>query len=345
LTEKPEGAVATLISRVFVLVFAFFLALTLLLIVLSFPLGVYAALFTSISPGYVPSSLVPFVLWLGPLGLPVFVPLWAVFITMSAVYLLLFVLAASRGPSPVSVMLEGLRKGLSNLLSNHLVMVVVAIGFLSITATAIDVVTTWFGVPVGAPGGPGLEVFAAVTAAPFFEEEGFRVGIVGLIAFLISIGKPKRALLQALWRPASAYESEEVGTRKTLAVWLAVAVSSLVFGYAHISPGSGWAIGKLPEAAYGGLVLGYVYTKFGFHASVLTHWGIDYLGTVFSFFGQGVYGIPWNSPGPGYFLQQVVNVDFVAGIGLLSLILVVYLGVKKLKGLHPGQPTLAPPNS
>ena len=345
MTEKPERTVATLISRVFVLVFAFFLALTLFLVVLSFPLGVYAALFTSISPGYVPSSLVSFLLWLGPFGFPVFVPLWVVFIIVSAVYLLLFVLAASRGLSPVSALLESLRKGLSNLLSNDLIVVVVAIGFLAITATAIDTVTTWFGVPVGAPGGPGLEIFVATTAAPFFEEVGFRVGIVGLIAFLVSIGKPKKALLQALWRPGSAYEREEIGTRKTLVVWLAIAASSLIFGYAHISPGTGWAIGKFPEAVYGGLVLGYVYTKYGFHASVLTHWGIDYLGTVFSFFGQGVYGIPWNSSGPGYFLQQVVNNDFVAGIGLISLILVVYLGVKKLRGLRPEQPMLAPPNS
>jgi hypothetical protein len=345
LTEEPEGLLATWVSRVFVLAFAAFFALTLFLVVLSFPLGVYAALFTPISPGYVATSSVAFLIWLGPLGLPAFLPVWVVFVTMSAVYLLLFVLATSRGPNPASVLLEGLRKGLSSLLSNDLVVIVVAIGFLAITGATIDALTSLFGVPIGAPTGPDLEVFAVATAAPFFEEVGFRVGIVGLVAFLVSVGKPKRALLEGLWRPASAYEGDEVRTGKTLAVWLAVAASSLVFGYAHVAPGSGWAIGKLPEAAYGGLVFGYVYTKYGLHASILTHWGVDYLANVFSFFGEGVYGISMNSAGPGYFLQQIVNLDLLEGIGLLSLVLVGYLGVKKLRGLRPRQPTLSPPNS
>jgi hypothetical protein len=345
LTQELEGSEAAPVSRAFVLAFGAFFALTLFLVVLSFPLGVYAALFTSISPGYVASSSVSFFVWLGPLGFPVFLPLWAVFIVMSAVYLLLFVLATSRRPNPASALLDGLRKGLPKLLSNDLVLVVVAIGFLAITATAIDAVTMWFGVPVGTLAGPDVEVFVAATAAPFFEEVGFRLGIVGLVAFLVSIGKPKKALLEALWRPSSAYEGDEIGTEKALVVWLAVAASSLVFGYAHVVSNTGWAIGKLPEAAYGGLVLGYVYTKYGLHASVLTHWGIDYLGTVFSFFGQGVYGVPMNSAGLGYILQQVVNFDFVGGIGLLSLILVAYLGVKKLRSSNLRQPTYPPPNS
>jgi hypothetical protein len=344
LTEEPEGPLATWVSRVFVLVFAAFFALTLFLVVLSFPLGVYAALFTSISPGYVATSSVPFVIWLGPLGLPAFLPVWVIFVAMSAVYVLLFVLATSRGPNPASVLLEGLRKGLSSLLSNDLVVIVVAIGFYAITATAIDTLTSLFGVPIGAPSGPDLEVFAAATAAPFFEEVGFRVGIVGLVALLVTVGKPKRALLEGLWRPASAYEGDEVRTGKTLAIWLAVAASSLVFGYAHVASNSGWAIGKFPDAVYGGLVFGYVYTKYGLHVSILTHWGIDYLGNVFSFFGEGVSGIPINSAA-GYFLQQIVNLDLLEGIGLLSLILVAYLGVKKLRDLRPRQSALSPPNS
>jgi len=142
-------------------------------------------------------------------------------------------------------------------------------------------------------------------------------------------------------------EGRAMGSDRNAVLLVALAASSVAFGILHVSNGSGWAIGKLPEATFGGLVLGYLYIRYGLHMAVLTHWGIDYLGTVFAFFGQGAYGIPWGSS-PGYILQQVTTANLswscpldgngcplvgipAAGIGLLSVILVAYAGLRRLR--------------
>jgi membrane protease YdiL (CAAX protease family) len=177
-------------------------------------------------------------------------------------------------------------------------------------------------------------LFFSNTSAPLIEEFGFRVCIIGAFALLLSTERSPRALLEALWRPASTYENEEIRAGKVYALSAVLVVSAIVFGLLHILSGSGWEIGKLPEATYGGLVLGYLYIRYGFHVAVLTHWGIDYLGSAFSFFGQGAYGIPWGSS-PGYDLQQIVSLDLIKGIGLASFLLVLYLGFARLRRSGP----------
>ena len=76
-------------------------------------------------------------------------------------------------------------------------------------------------------------------------------------------------------------------------------------------------------------MLGFLYVKYGFHVAVLTHWGVDYLGSVFAFYGQAAYGIPFNSSTTEYVGQYLVDIDMLLLFGLASFILVAYLGVKK----------------
>lgn len=55
--------------------------------------------------------------------------------------------------------------------------------------------------------------------------------------------------------------------------------------------------------------------KYGFHTSVLLHWSINYVGSIYSFFGQGAYGIPWTSQS-GSFLDVVPTVDIAILLGI-----------------------------
>lgn len=329
-TESEQRAGRTAANGV-VIAIAALVAITFVLSIASIPAGLYTIFYTTLSPGLGADTLVRLVLWLGPLPLVIPVPLavGGVFVFVTAVYLLLFAVAAASKPNPFAATSEGLRQGVSALLSNNLVVAIISIGFLSFTATAINSIVLGLGVPVGTLSGNPLMVFLSASTAPLIEQLGFRVGIIGVVALMLSLGKPWGTALKSLWRPAGAYEADEVASDKAAVVWVAVALGALAFGLAHVSSGAGWDLGKLPEATYGGLVLGYVYVKYGLHVAVLTHWGIDYLGSVFAFFGQGVYGIPWTAD-PGYILEQLVTYYLLLGIGVASFLLVVYLGVRKV---------------
>jgi hypothetical protein len=170
------------------------------------------------------------------------------------------------------------------------------------------------------------------------------VCIVGLVAAVLALGSGPRDVLRSLWRPSASYERDSLRADKVLIISVAVATSSLAFGVLHVAPGSGWGIGKLPEATFGGAVLGYLYVKYGFHVAVLTHWGIDFLGSAFAFFGQGVYGVPWWSS-PGFVLQRLVTDDLVGGIGLAAFLLVTYSGLRLVRLSADGDASKVPRSS
>jgi hypothetical protein len=332
LSGEPDQEEPGLSAKAFVLAFTVPFGVTLALVVWSFPVGLYTAFYTTLTPGVNASTPVPFYFWLGPLPVRTSLapPLGVLFAVMTAVYAAMFCVAALRGAGFPRAFSEGMRRGPGALLSSDLVVVLVAMGFLTFAATAVDSLTQALGGQIGALNGTDATLFISTTTSPFIEEFGFRACIIGAVALVLQLGAGWRECLRALWRPGSAYEGGEAGAAKEYMVMLALAASSAVFGLAHIASGAGWELGKLPEATVGGLILGYVYVRYGFHAAVIAHWGIDYLGTVYAFFGQGAFGIPWGSD-PGYALQQVVTADLVAGIGAFSFVLVIYLGVRRLR--------------
>ncbi len=326
-------------SRAAVALFGLIFGLTALLAALSFPAGLYTVLFTTLKQGYSAATEVYTFVWAGPVPveIPVAVPVGVLFVLVTAVYAAFFAYAASRRRNVLAAFSDGFRSGLSAIMSNDLVAAFVALGVYMFTAVIINLAVIAGGAPIGglSEGNP-LFYLVTATLSPLREEAGFRLGIIGVVALLLAIGTSGRGMLNALWRPASAYEGSPSKTGKMLGVMMALGFSAVIFGLWHVFSGSGWDIGKLPGVIFGGLVLGYAYIKYGFHVAVLAHWGVDYLGLVFGFFGQGVYGIDWTST-PGFVIQDVVTLDLVLGIGLASTLVVAYLGLSKL-----GAPKQAP---
>ena len=64
------------------------------------------------------------------------------------------------------------------------------------------------------------------------------------------------------------------------AIFLIVFVG-IVFGFAHIALGESWSEGKFAQAAASGIILGWVYLRYGFVASLLVHWATNYF--IFSY--------------------------------------------------------------
>jgi hypothetical protein len=167
---------------------------------------------------------------------------------------------------------------------------------------------------------------------------------------------------KALWRPSSVWdvdEDEEVVTVHAFeetspslfpdsptdslkvrairpVVYAFLVLSSFIFGYAHYASGVGWGPGKVSEAAFAGLALGYLYVKYGFQTNVLLHWSINYVGSVFSFFAQAVYGIPWTS-NTGSLLDIVPTLDIVFLLGVPSTLIIANELLKgAMRGRRPG---------
>ena len=62
---------------------------------------------------------------------------------------------------------------------------------------------------------------------------------------------------------------------------LSLFCTSVFFGFAHIALGESWSEGKFVQAAASGIILGWVYLRYGFIVSLLIHWATNYF--IFSY--------------------------------------------------------------
>ena len=330
-TEAPDAEASGRVVAVGV--FVGLLAFTIFLVAASIPAGAYAVFSGNLSSTVSASTPVHPFFWVGPIPvvLGVFVPAGVVFAALTAVYVAMLLYGGYQQAKPWKAVADSVRGGFGALASSPFVVMMVSIGFLVFTASMIDNVTTASGVPIGGLTGDPLALFLGFTISPLVEEFGFRMVMIGVVALVLSLGRTWREALGALWRPSRLTEGATVGGGAAIIIWLATAVSSVTFGACHVvCGGGGWQLGKLPEAVFGGVVLGYVYVKYGFHVAVITHWGVDYFGSAFGFFGQAAYGIPWASGTKEYVGQYLVDADMLFLFGLASFLVVMYLGVERL---------------
>jgi hypothetical protein len=320
---EETGTSGFFVQAIF-LVFGLALVFTIALVGLSVPAGIYAFFFTHISPN--PSYTWTFVgrpyLWIGPVVvfLPFGVSIGVSFLVLMVVYLLLIAYAARQSIPPLRAVVLSLRSGFASFFRSPLLVAVISTGFLIFTASLIDRVVSG----TAPPSDPLFELWG-LSVAPIVEEFGFRVVMIGLVAAFISLGRPWKEVGRALWRPSSVYEGRQGDLNLKIVFALLLVVAAISFGVAHIL--AGWTPGKFFEAAYGGVVLGYLYVRYGFHVAVLTHWGVDYFGNAFAFLGQGLYGIPWDSNTEEYILQRVVDFDMLSFFGVMAALVVLYLGI------------------
>jgi Type II CAAX prenyl endopeptidase Rce1-like len=335
MTMLPEGQPKrSMLSTTLMVVFLGLLLFTVALVALSFPVGWYAVFSGNLSRQFDSNSLSRPYLWIGPLVafLPFQVSVGNWFAVLNVLYVGMFALSIRQGSNPISAMSRSLKEGERALFKSPFIVTIITIAFLTFTASVMDDLISSSGVSIGTLIGDPLALLESFTQSPLVEELGFRVLLIGVVAVILCLGRPARTALKALWRPSSAIEGLAVGSGASLLIWAATGFSAVTFGACHVLCGSTWDIGKFPEAAYGGLVLGYVYVKYGLHVAILAHWGVDYFGSVFAFFGQAAYGIPWNTNANEFFGQYLVDLDMLLLFGLASFLLILYVGLKKLAG-------------
>jgi len=209
---------------------------------------------------------------------PIDVSIGDVFVILWTFYIVIFVIAIL-GPK------QGFLKSLSSIISfgkydlksNYLIGVIQWFSILILISALINFVQEGFGVVTIPPLVENdLIQFFYVNLAPLVEEFGFRLILIGIPLFAIYSHKSSaKYFFKCLWNPGTLdiHDSKK-------AIFLIVFVG-IIFGFAHVAFGEPWSEGKFAQAAASGIILGWVYLRYGFVASLLIHWGTNYF--VFSY--------------------------------------------------------------
>ena len=104
--------------------------------------------------------------------------------------------------------------------------------------------------------------------------------LIGIPLFLIFTHKSSfKFFFSALWHP---YKNLHIVKHKR-AIGIIVAVG-LFFGLAHIISGEPWSEGKFAQAAISGIIIGWVYYRYGLISAILIHWATNYFIYSYIFF-------------------------------------------------------------
>ncbi|HJL68023.1 MAG TPA: CPBP family intramembrane glutamic endopeptidase, partial [Nitrosopumilus sp.] len=209
---------------------------------------------------------------------PIDISIGDVFVILWSFYAVLFVISIL-GPK------HGFFKSMSSIISlgkfdsekNYMFEITKWFSILVLISTMINFIQEKFGIEtVPQLGGNDLIQFFYVSLAPLIEEFGFRFLLIGIPLFaLYSRRTSVKYFIRCLWNPDSLDIHDS-----TKAILLIIFVGVL-FGFAHIAFGESWSEGKFAQATAGGIILGWVYLRYGFVASLLIHWATNYF--VFSY--------------------------------------------------------------
>ena len=196
-----------------------------------------------------------------------------VFVILWVFYLAIFVFSIL-GPK------QNFLKSISSLISrgeydvklNYMFAMTKWLSILVLISALINFIQESFGIITVPPLGDNhLIQFFYVSLAPLLEEFVFRILLIGIPLFVLYSGRASFSyFLKCLWTPSSL---NILDSKKALFVIIFVGVA---FGFAHIAFGDSWSEGKFAQATAGGIILGWVYFRYGFVASLLIHWATNY---------------------------------------------------------------------
>lgn len=209
---------------------------------------------------------------------PTDVSIGDVFVVLWIFYVVLFVIALL-GPR------TGFLKSFTSIISlgkydttsNYMIGVTKWLSILVLVSASINFVQEQFGIVTVPPlDDNDLIQFFYVSLAPLIEEIGFRLILIGIPLFaLYSRRTSVKYFFRCMWSP----QNLDIHDSKR-AIFLIVFVG-ILFGFAHIAFVDSWSEGKFAQATAGGIILGWVYLRFGFVASLLIHWATNYF--IFSY--------------------------------------------------------------
>jgi hypothetical protein len=250
------------------------------LMIFSFPLGGYLFFNSQIGKNidyHYPLSEIGFIQHydLQPLAA---IEIGDVFVVLWVFFLILFTIAVL-GPKKnflkvLSPIMAGTYESQDG---NYLVHAIKWFSIIIILSEIIDITQQFFDIKTVPPTFENdLLQLLSVTFAPVIEEIGFRIILIGIPLFLLYSHKASaKHFFKSLWNPSASLPSSS--SKKAIVI---IVIAGVFFGISHIISEQ-WGVGKLAQATMSGIILGWVYYRYGFVASVLIHWATNYM--IFSY--------------------------------------------------------------
>lgn len=300
------------------------------LMLLSFPIGAYIVFDSEIDEKInYEFPMQGLDLFLGgiSLTLPIEFQLGDVFIIFWCVYGIFFSIAMI-GPrktifhSISSIVAEGKEES-SN---NYLVATIKWFSIIILISGVINFIQESFGIITIPPIEDNkLVLFFDVMKAPLIEEIAFRVLLVGLPIYAIYSHKSTiKHLVKSLWRPHS---NLHVFSKKR--VIILISIVSIFFGLAHVISGEPWSAGKITQATASGMILGWVYFRYGFLPAVLIHWSSNFFVFAYVFAVAELNKISIENAFTHNLVNTLEILFLITGLIAMSLIVIKNLNSKK----------------
>jgi hypothetical protein len=290
---------------------------------LSFPVGMFVVFYTEIGGDinfeYPISSLdffgendflFPFEITLGD----VFVVLWSIYVAIFAISIL--------GPKTdfLKSLSSILTQGKLETPSNYMIAITKWFSILILASVIIDQIQQQFGITNNPPlNDNNLIQFLYVSQSPIIEEVLFRIILIGLPLFVFYSHKSSFSyFFKSLWTPNSLQISN---IRNPL---ILISLVGVFFGFAHLMGGEAWSEGKFAQATVSGIILGWLYFRFGLICAILVHWATNYFVYSYANFISQTNNISIEAS----FLHPLINtleiIFIISGIFSVAVILLNY---------------------
>jgi len=288
--------------------------------ILSFPIGLYVMFNSEIGKDinyqYPIDGLD---LFFGGIGykVPISFEMGDAFIIAWAVFLILFSISYF-GPedSLLRTLSNLMSRGWRNLKGNALVNMMAWFSILILSSVIIEMIQQSFGIKIESPqSNNNLIRFFQLSISPLTEELGFRVLLIGIPLFLIYSHVPSwKIFFKSLWRPSKYLLIENYKKPMILIVTI-----GLFFGASHIISGTPWSPGKMSQATVAGIIIGWVYVRYGFAPAVLIHWVTNYSLFSYLFFISNLSQSPTINESSNPFSNTLELIIIITGIIAITI--------------------------
>jgi hypothetical protein len=304
------------------------------MMILSFPLGMYLVFNSSIGDDIDYSfPLERFDIFIAGinLGIPFDFEIGDMFIVFWSIFLILFIITFL-GPKYNFLKSINLLLNKQNIDSdaNYLVNIIKWFSIIVVISGVINFIQETFGVTTLPPEYTNdLTLFLAITVSPITEELGFRVMLIGIPLFLIFAHKSSfRFFFSSLWHP---YNNLHIMQHKR-AIGIIIAVG-LFFGLAHIITGEPWSEGKFAQATISGIIIGWVYYRYGLISAILVHWATNYFIYSYIFFISDLNQLSIQNVLSHSMIETLEIILVVTGVLSIVMITINYFNTKNQKKL------------
>ncbi|MEK6866829.1 MAG: CPBP family intramembrane glutamic endopeptidase [Thermoproteota archaeon] len=250
-----------------------------------------------------------------------------VFIVLWSIYAILFTIAMF---GPDKGFLKALSANLSHekleTKSNYMITITKWFSILILMSIIIDFIQQGFGIVTVPPSvDNNLAQFLYVSLSPIVEEIGFRVILIGLPLFVFYSHKLSiKHFFKSIWNPNRNLHIYDF--RKTLFL---IVLVGIFFGLAHIMTGEPWSEGKFAQATVSGIILGWLYFRFGLITAILVHWGTNYFIFSYANFVSQINEMTIEAAFSHPLINTMEMLFLISGIFSVSVLLITYFNSKK----------------